>query len=65
MSGKIIRKNHAPIFLFMMLHQIMYTECPTDMLTISDSILQFLKPHISKSKTCFENLVKKIFQIAP
>ena len=30
------------------------------MLTTSDSILQFLKPHISKSKTCLKNLVKKL-----
>jgi len=38
------------------------TECPTDMLTTSDSIFYFLKPHISKSKTCFEILVKKSFR---
>ena len=38
------------------------TECPTDMLTTSDPILQFLKPHISKSKTCFEKFVKKSFR---
>ena len=37
------------------------TECPTDMLTTSDSILQFLKPHIPKSKTCFEILVKRAY----
>ena len=30
-----------------------YTECSTDMLTTSDSILQFLKPHIPKNKACF------------
>ena len=30
------------------------------MLTTSDSILQFLKPLISKSKSCFENLVKRL-----
>ena len=38
---------------------------PTDMLTTLNSILQFLKPHISKSKTCLEILVKKILQMAP
>ena len=32
------------------------------MLTTSDSIFYFLKPHISKSKTCFEILVKKSFR---
>ena len=37
-----------------------YTDCPTDMLTTSDSILQFLNPHIPKYKTCFEILVKKL-----
>ena len=42
-----------------------YTGCPTDMLTTSDSIFYLLKPHISKSKTCFEILEKKIFQMAP
>ena len=51
--------------IFCLLHYKVHTECPIDMLTTSDSILQFLKPHISKSKTCFENLVKKIFQMAP
>ena len=39
-----------------------YTECPTNMLTTSNSIFHFLKPHISKSKTCFENPVKKSFR---
>ena len=34
-----------------------YTECPNNMGTHCNSILQSLKPHISKSKTCFENLV--------
>ena len=29
------------------------------MLTSSDPILQILKPHMSKSKTCFEKFVKK------
>ena len=38
-----------------------YTECPTQMGTTSDSILQFLNPHILKSKTCFEKFVKKSF----
>ena len=38
------------------------TGCPIDMLTTSDPILQFLKPHISKSKTCFEKFVKKAFR---
>ena len=35
------------------------TECTADMGTHWNSILQFLKPHISKSKTCFENLVPR------
>ena len=39
-----------------------YTECPTNMLTTSDSIFYFLKPDMSKSKTCFEILVKKAFR---
>ena len=39
-----------------------YTRCPIDMLTSSDSILQILKPHIPKGKTCFEILVKKAFR---
>ena len=39
-----------------------YTERPTDILTTSDAILQFLKPHISKSKTCFKKFVKKSFR---
>ena len=30
------------------------------MFTTSDSILEFLKPHISKNKTCFENPVKNL-----
>ena len=29
------------------------------MLTTSDPILQFLNPHISKSKICFKKIVKK------
>ena len=37
------------------------TGCPTNMLTTSDSILQILKSHMSKSKTCFEILMKKAF----
>ena len=45
---------------------ILYTECPTDMGTTSNSFLQFLKPYtylgISKSKTCFENLMQKSFR---
>ena len=39
-----------------------YTGCPIDMLTTSDPILQFLKPHILKSKTCFKKFVKKAFR---
>ena len=38
----------------------LFTECPTDILTNLNSILHFLKPHIPKSKTSFENLVKNI-----
>ena len=37
-----------------------FTGCPTNMLTTSDSILEFLKPRVAKSKTCFEIL--KYFQ---
>ena len=33
-----------------------------NMLTTSDSIFYFFKPHLSKSKTCFEILVKKSFR---
>ena len=32
------------------------------MLTTSDSIFYFFKPDMSKSKTCFESLVKKSFR---
>ena len=32
------------------------------MLTTFEPILQFLKPHISKSKACFEKFVKKSFR---
>ena len=38
------------------------SECPTQLLTTSDSIFYFSKPHVSKSKTCFEILVKKSFR---
>ena len=38
------------------------TECPTYMLTTSDSIFLFLKPHMSKNKNCFKILVKKPFR---
>ena len=38
---------------------ITITECPTHLLTTSEPILQFVKPHISKSKTCF---VKESFR---
>ena len=34
---------------------ILYTGCPIDMLTTSDSIFKFLKSNMSKSKTYFEN----------
>ena len=40
-----------------------YTGCPTDMLSSSDPILQILKPHMSKSKTCFEQIVKNSFRL--
>ena len=39
-----------------------FTGCPTDMLTTSDPILQFLNPHVSKSKTCFEKFKTKAFR---
>ena len=52
---------HISKYLYRRL-QCTFTECPTDMLTSSDSIFYFLKPHISKSKTCFETLVKKAFR---
>ena len=39
-----------------------YTECSPNMLATSDSILKFFKPHVSKSKTCFEILAKKSFK---
>ena len=39
-----------------------YTGCPTNMLTTSDSVFYSLKPDMSKSKTCFEILVKKAFR---
>ena len=39
-----------------------YTGCPINMLTSSDSILQILKPHVSKNKTCFKIGVKKAFR---
>ena len=42
--------------------KLAYTECPTQMGTTSDSIFYFLKPHISKSKTCLKILVKKSFR---
>ena len=34
-----------------------FTECPTASVPLCCSILQFLKPHNSKSKTCLEKLV--------
>ena len=37
------------------------TGCPIDMETRSDPILQFLNPHISKSKTCFKKILYKAF----
>ena len=65
-AAKIWYNNHTTF------HQILiitnynqkqnFTECPTDMLTTSDSILKFLKPHISKNKPCFEILVNKSFK---
>ena len=51
-SKKLLRKTD----------RIVYTGCPTDMETHLDPILQFLKPHISKSKTSFEKFVKKAFR---
>ena len=38
------------------IYYIYYTGCPIDMETRSDPILQFLNPHISKSKIIFEIL---------
>ena len=62
-AAKIWYNNHTTF------HQILiitnYVQPKTEfyrMLTTSDSILKFLKPHISKSKTCFETLVKKSFK---
>ena len=45
----------APISVSVMSKQVnsTYTGCPIDMETHSDPILQFLDPHILKSKTCF------------
>ena len=38
------------------------TGCPIDMETPWDPILQFLNPHISKCKTCFEKFKYKAFR---
>ena len=47
-SDLIMQISHAKAF------KMRNTECPTNMLTTSDSILKFLKSHASKRKTCFE-----------
>ena len=46
--------------ILLLIRGLAYTGCPTNILTISDSILQFLKPYISKSKTCLKILMKNI-----
>ena len=40
----------------------MYTECPADMLTTSDSIIYLFKLDMSKSKAYFEILGEKAFR---
>ena len=35
---------------------LLYTGCPTDMVTRSDQILKIEKSHMSKSKPCFKIL---------
>ena len=56
-SGGIVDKaNMFSYWLQVSVSPQVHTECPTDILTKSDSILQFLNPHISKSKTCFKKI---------
>ena len=56
-SGEALMAKESPSYV-----STRNTGCPIDMLTSSDSILQILKPHIPKGKTCFEILVKKAFR---
>ena len=50
--------------MFIFLKPTPYTECPTDMLTTSNSFFFYFQNHIcmSKTKTCFGILVKKSFR---
>ena len=62
-SGGVVDKaNMFSYWLQVSIAPQVYTVCPTNILTNSDSILQYSKSYISKSKTCFENLVKKSFR---